>query len=161
VADFGPPDSFIKLPRSLTSRRDFVPYSLVDIVQVLRKELPSEVPSLSRATCGGSSQSFTEGCEEFETQESEYQECEAKRKNSSANLRHDRSCSTCWKHSGTGSRQMLQMFIVSQSMSIPLSPFRVSFVSRSFDRCSLAIKFQVRNSVRPMHLFGPHPHDVQ
>lgn len=32
-------------------------------------------------TCGGSSQSFIEGCEEFETQESEYQECEAKKRN--------------------------------------------------------------------------------
>ena len=31
-------------------------------------------------TCGGSSQSFTEGCEEHERQESEYGECEAKRK---------------------------------------------------------------------------------
>ena len=31
-------------------------------------------------TCGGSSQSFTEGCEERERQESEYEECEAKKK---------------------------------------------------------------------------------
>jgi hypothetical protein len=30
--------------------------------------------------CGGSSQSFIEGCEEYETQESEYQECEARTK---------------------------------------------------------------------------------
>lgn len=29
-------------------------------------------------TCSGSSQSFVEGCEEYETQESEYEECEAK-----------------------------------------------------------------------------------
>ena len=27
-------------------------------------------------TCAGSSQSFVEGCEEYEAQESEYQECE-------------------------------------------------------------------------------------
>ena len=32
------------------------------------------------ATCGGSSQSFIEGCEEYQEQESEYQECEAKKK---------------------------------------------------------------------------------
>ena len=31
-------------------------------------------------TCGGSSQSFTEGCEEYEHQESEYEECEARKK---------------------------------------------------------------------------------
>lgn len=31
-------------------------------------------------TCSGSSQSFNEGCEEYETQESEYQECEAQKK---------------------------------------------------------------------------------
>lgn len=31
-------------------------------------------------TCGGSSQSFTEGCEEHEHQESEYEECEAQKK---------------------------------------------------------------------------------
>jgi hypothetical protein len=29
-------------------------------------------------TCSGSSQSFVEGCEEYETQESEREECEAK-----------------------------------------------------------------------------------
>lgn len=32
-------------------------------------------------TCDGSSQSFNEGCEEYETQEAEYQECEAQNKN--------------------------------------------------------------------------------
>src|ERR1700674_4141899 len=37
-----------------------------------------------------------------------------------------------------------------------------SAISLSWKRCrsnqgSLAIKFQVRNSVRPMHLFGPQP----
>jgi len=31
--------------------------------------------------CAGSSQSFAEGCEEYEAQESEYEECEARRKN--------------------------------------------------------------------------------
>jgi hypothetical protein len=31
--------------------------------------------------CGGSSQSFIEGCEEYERQETEYQECEAQKKN--------------------------------------------------------------------------------
>ena len=31
-------------------------------------------------TCSGSSQSFNEGCEEYETQESEYQECEAQKR---------------------------------------------------------------------------------
>jgi hypothetical protein len=30
--------------------------------------------------CSGSSQSFNEGCEEYQTQESEYQECEAHKK---------------------------------------------------------------------------------
>jgi hypothetical protein len=30
--------------------------------------------------CAGSSQSFNEGCEEYETQETEYEECEAKKK---------------------------------------------------------------------------------
>jgi hypothetical protein len=30
--------------------------------------------------CGGSSQSFNEGCEEYERQESEYQECEAQKR---------------------------------------------------------------------------------
>jgi hypothetical protein len=29
--------------------------------------------------CNGSSQSFNEGCEEYETQEAEYQECESKK----------------------------------------------------------------------------------
>jgi hypothetical protein len=29
-------------------------------------------------TCNGSSDSFNEGCDEYETQETEYQECEAK-----------------------------------------------------------------------------------
>lgn len=31
--------------------------------------------------CNGSSLSFNEGCEEYERQESEYQECEARKKN--------------------------------------------------------------------------------
>lgn len=31
-------------------------------------------------TCNGSSQSFNEGCEEYENQEAEFQECEAKKK---------------------------------------------------------------------------------
>lgn len=31
------------------------------------------------ATCGGSSQSFIEGCEEHQRQESEYAECEARK----------------------------------------------------------------------------------
>lgn len=31
-------------------------------------------------TCSGSSQSFIEGCEEYESQESEYQECETRKK---------------------------------------------------------------------------------
>jgi hypothetical protein len=30
--------------------------------------------------CSGSSESFTEGCEEYERQEAEYQECEAQKK---------------------------------------------------------------------------------
>ena len=30
-------------------------------------------------TCGGSSESFIEGCEEYQRQESEYAECEAKK----------------------------------------------------------------------------------
>jgi hypothetical protein len=30
-------------------------------------------------TCGGNSQSFVEGCEEYESQEAEYQECEARK----------------------------------------------------------------------------------
>lgn len=30
--------------------------------------------------CGGSSQSFIEGCEEYERRESEYQECEARKR---------------------------------------------------------------------------------
>lgn len=29
--------------------------------------------------CGGNSQSFIEGCEEYESQEAEYQDCEAKK----------------------------------------------------------------------------------
>jgi hypothetical protein len=32
-------------------------------------------------TCGGKSQSFNEGCEEYENQEAEYQECEDKKQN--------------------------------------------------------------------------------
>lgn len=32
-------------------------------------------------TCGGNSESFIEGCEEYENQEAKYQECEAKRQN--------------------------------------------------------------------------------
>jgi hypothetical protein len=31
-------------------------------------------------TCGGRSQSFIEGCEEYQQQESEYEDCEAKSK---------------------------------------------------------------------------------
>jgi hypothetical protein len=31
-------------------------------------------------TCDGSSQSFIEGCEEYETQESKYQDCETQKK---------------------------------------------------------------------------------
>jgi hypothetical protein len=31
--------------------------------------------------CGGNSQSFIEGCEEYERQQSEYEDCEAKKKN--------------------------------------------------------------------------------
>jgi hypothetical protein len=31
-------------------------------------------------TCNGKSQSFIEGCEEYENQEDEYQECEAKKR---------------------------------------------------------------------------------
>jgi hypothetical protein len=31
-------------------------------------------------SCNGSSQSFNEGCEEYEEQESEYQECERRKK---------------------------------------------------------------------------------
>jgi hypothetical protein len=31
-------------------------------------------------TCGGRSQSFTEGCEEYQHQESEYEDCEAQKK---------------------------------------------------------------------------------
>jgi hypothetical protein len=34
----------------------------------------------SSGNCNGSSQSFDEGCEEYETQESEYDECEALKK---------------------------------------------------------------------------------
>jgi hypothetical protein len=33
------------------------------------------------ATCGGSSQSFIEGCDEYQSQESEYEACEAQKKN--------------------------------------------------------------------------------
>lgn len=32
------------------------------------------------STCNSSSESFKEGCEEYESQESEYQECEARKK---------------------------------------------------------------------------------
>ena len=32
------------------------------------------------ATCGGSSQSFIEGCEEYQQQESEYADCQARKK---------------------------------------------------------------------------------
>lgn len=35
--------------------------------------------SSGSGTCGGKSQSFIEGCEEYENQEAEYEECEAKR----------------------------------------------------------------------------------
>jgi hypothetical protein len=35
--------------------------------------------SSGSGTCGGNSQSFIEGCEEYESQEAEYQECEAKK----------------------------------------------------------------------------------
>ena len=39
------------------------------------------LPRMRHSSCvSGSSQSFTEGCEEHERQESEYEECEAKRK---------------------------------------------------------------------------------
>ena len=34
--------------------------------------------SSGTGTCGGNSQSFIEGCEEYENQEAEYEECEAK-----------------------------------------------------------------------------------
>ena len=37
--------------------------------------------SSGSGTCGGNSQSFIEGCEEYENQEAEYQECEAKKHN--------------------------------------------------------------------------------
>lgn len=33
----------------------------------------------AQGTCGGNSQSFIEGCEEYESQEAEYQDCEAKK----------------------------------------------------------------------------------
>ena len=33
------------------------------------------------SSCGGDSQSFIEGCEEYERLESEYQQCEAEKKN--------------------------------------------------------------------------------
>lgn len=32
-------------------------------------------------TCGGNSQSFIEGCEEYESQEAKYRQCEAKKQN--------------------------------------------------------------------------------
>jgi hypothetical protein len=35
----------------------------------------------STATCGGNSQSFIEGCEEYESQEAKYQDCKAKKQN--------------------------------------------------------------------------------
>jgi hypothetical protein len=35
--------------------------------------------SSGSGTCGGKSQSFIEGCEEYESQEAEYEECEAKK----------------------------------------------------------------------------------
>jgi len=37
--------------------------------------------SSGSGACGGNSQSFIEGCEEYESQEAEYEECEAKRQN--------------------------------------------------------------------------------
>jgi len=37
--------------------------------------------SSGSGTCGGNSQSFIEGCEEYERQEAKFQECEAKRRN--------------------------------------------------------------------------------
>jgi hypothetical protein len=37
--------------------------------------------SRGSGACGGNSQSFIEGCQEYESQEAEYQECEAKKKN--------------------------------------------------------------------------------
>jgi hypothetical protein len=37
--------------------------------------------SSGSGTCGGNSQSFIEGCEEYESQEAKYQECEAKKHN--------------------------------------------------------------------------------
>ncbi len=36
--------------------------------------------SSGSGTCGGNSQSFIEGCEEYENQEAEYEECEARGK---------------------------------------------------------------------------------
>jgi hypothetical protein len=35
--------------------------------------------SNASGTCGGKSQSFIEGCEEYESQEAEYEKCEAKK----------------------------------------------------------------------------------
>jgi len=35
--------------------------------------------SSGSGTCGGSSQSFIEGCQEYENQEAEYEQCEAKK----------------------------------------------------------------------------------
>jgi hypothetical protein len=37
--------------------------------------------SSGSGTCGGNSQSFIEGCEEYESQEDAYQECEAMKQN--------------------------------------------------------------------------------
>ncbi len=37
--------------------------------------------SSGSGSCGGNSQSFIEGCEEYESQEAEYQECENKERN--------------------------------------------------------------------------------
>ncbi len=39
-------------------------------------------------TCNGSSDSFNEGCEEYETQEAEYQECETQKKDQSDAFRY-------------------------------------------------------------------------
>ena len=37
--------------------------------------------SSGSGTCGGNSQSFIEGCEEYESRQAEYEECEAKKQN--------------------------------------------------------------------------------
>lgn len=37
--------------------------------------------SRGSGSCGGNSQSFIEGCEEYESQEAEFQECEANKQN--------------------------------------------------------------------------------